>query len=126
MTKLDDAIHGALTQEDAEFLACLEQEPGALQQITGIFGGPLSWIYWLFLVAAAGFGIFGVYAAWQFAIALEVRPLFYWGAVTGLCLVVVAVVRLIFFMQINTNRVLREVKRLELQVAQLNSQIKQS
>ena len=126
MSKLDDAIHGALAQEDAEFLARLEQEPGAIRQMTGIFGGPLSWIYWLFLVAAIGAGIFGVYAAWQFAIAMEMRPLFYWGAIAGFCLVVVAVVRLIFFMQINTNRILREVKRLELQVAQLSAQTRQS
>jgi hypothetical protein len=39
--------------------------------------------------------------------------------VTGFCLVVLAVVRIVFFMQLNTNRILREIKRLELQVALL-------
>jgi hypothetical protein len=53
--------------------------------------------------------------------ATELRPLFYWGGATGFCLVVLAVVRLVFFMQLNTNRVLRELKRLELQIALLAS-----
>lgn len=119
MSKLDDAIHDALTKEDAEFLAKLEQEPGSFRQIAGIFEGPLNWIYVTFLVTAVVLGIFGVYAGWQFAESTELRPLFYWGAVTGFCLIVLAVIRIVFFMQLNTNRVLRELKRLELQLALL-------
>lgn len=119
MSKLDDAIQDALTKEDAEFLAKLEHEPGSLQQIAGILDGPLKWIYVTFLIAAIVVGIFGVYSGWKFAISTELRPLFYWGAVTGFCLVVLAVIRIVFFMQLNTNRILRELKRLELQVALL-------
>jgi hypothetical protein len=119
MSKLDNAIQDALTKEDAEFLAKLEQEPGSLQQIAGIFQGPLNWIYVTFLVSAIVVGILGIYSGWQFAVSTELRPLLYWGAVTAFCLVVLAVVRIVFFMQINTNRILREIKRLELQVALL-------
>ena len=90
-----------------------------LQQIAGIFQGPLNWIYVVLLIAAVVVGIAGVYAAWQFALSTELRPLFYWGAGAAFCLVVLAVVRILFFMQLNTNRVLRELKRLELQVALL-------
>jgi uncharacterized membrane protein YciS (DUF1049 family) len=119
MNKLDDAIKDALSKEDAAFLASLEQEPGAIQQMVGIFQGPFSPFYVLFFIAAVAVGIVGVYAGWRFAISTDLRPLFYWGAITGFCLVVLAVVRVLFFMQINTNRVLRELKRLELQVARL-------
>jgi uncharacterized membrane protein YciS (DUF1049 family) len=119
MSRLDDAIQEALSKEDAEFLAKLEEEPGSFQQIAGIFQGPLNWIYVTFLVAAIVVGIFGVYSGWQFALSTELRPLFYWGAVTGFCLLVLAVIRIVFFMQINTNRILREIKRLELQMALL-------
>jgi hypothetical protein len=108
-----------LSKEDAEFLAKLQEEPGSLQQIAGIFQGPLNWIYVLLLIAAIVVGIAGVYAAWRFAMSTDLRPLFYWGAGAGFCLVVLAVVRILFFMQLNTNRVLREIKRLELQVALL-------
>ena len=119
MTTLDEVIKDTLSKEDAEFLAELEREPGSLQQIAGIFRGPLNWIYVTFLITAFVLGIFGVYSGWRFALATELRPLFYWGAVTGFCLIVLAVIRVVFFLQINTNRVLREIKRLELQVALL-------
>ena len=119
MSKLDRAIEDALSKEDAEFLANLEKEPGSLQQLAGIFQGPLNWIYVVFLIAAIAAGIFGVYSGWKFAISTELRPLFYWGALTGFCLVVLAVIRIVFFMQLHTNRILRELKRLELQVALL-------
>ena len=117
--KLDDAIRDALSKEDAAFLASLAQEPGAIRQMVGVFQGPLSRFYILFFIAAIAVGIFGVYAGWRFAISTDMRPLFHWGALTGFCLVVLAVVRVLFFMQLNTNRVLRELKRLELQVSTL-------
>lgn len=119
MSQLDDAIQDALSKEDAEFLAKLAKEPGSFQQVAGIFQGPLNRIYVTFLLAAIVVGIFGVYSGWQFAVSTELRPLFYWGAATGFCLVVLAVVRILFFMQLHTNRILRELKRLELQVALL-------
>ena len=121
MKNIDDAIRNVASEEDAEFLARLEREPGSFQQMAGIFQGPLNWIYIAYFIAAVLVGIVGVYSGWHFATATEVRPLFYWGGATGFCLVVLAVVRLVFFMQLNTNRVLRELKRLELQIALLAS-----
>jgi hypothetical protein len=121
MSDVDDAIREALSREDAELLAQLNEEPGSLRQIAGIFQGPLNWIYVTLLIAAVLVGTVGVYAAWRFSISTEVRPLFYWGAGTGFCLIVLAVVRIVFFMQLNTNRILRELKRLELQVALLGA-----
>lgn len=119
MTKLDNAIHEALSAEDAEFLARFEKEPNSFQQMTGVFSGPLGWIYIAFIVAAVILAPIGLYSTFQFAQATELRPLVYWGAGTFAILIVLSVVRLVFFMQINTNRIVRELKRLELQVARL-------
>jgi amino acid transporter len=123
MNALDKAIRDSLSKEDAEFLEGLDQEPGAMRQIAGIFAGPLQWVHWTLLVAAVLIGIVGVYAGWRFAVSAELQPLAHWGGITALCLVILAVVRLIFFMQMHTNRVLREIKRLELQVALLASRL---
>jgi hypothetical protein len=121
MNTLDEAIRNALSKEDAEFLAKLEQEPGPFRQMTDIFRGPLNWIYVAFLITAIVLAIFGIYSGWRFAVSTELRPLFYWGAITGFCLIVLSVIRIVFFMQINTNRVLREIKRVELQLALLGA-----
>jgi hypothetical protein len=119
MTKLDDAIHTALTEEDKEFLAQFEKEPTSFQQMFGVFSGRLGWIYVAFLAFAVVLAPVGLYAVWQFLVATEMRPLFYWGAAATAILLVLSVVRIVFFMQINTNRLLRELKRLELQIARL-------
>jgi hypothetical protein len=119
MTKLDDAIHAALTEEDKEFLAQFEKEPTSVEQAFGVFRGPLGWLYVAFLLVAVVLAPIGIFSVWQFVIATEMRPLFYWGAATAGILLILSVVRIVFFMQINTNRILRELKRLELQVARL-------
>jgi uncharacterized membrane protein len=119
MSKLDDAIQHALTDEDRDFLAQFEKEPNSLVQMASVFSGPLAWIYIAFIVAAVILAPFGIFAAFEFFNATEMRPLFYWGFGVTAILLVLSVVRLVFFMQINTNRVLRELKRLELQIARL-------
>jgi len=119
MTKLDDAIHEALTAEDREFLARFDKEPGSMAQMAGVFSGPMAWIYVAFLIAALVLAPFGLYCAYQFFTATELQPLFYWGFGVIAILIVLSVVRIVFFMQINTNRTLHELKRLELQVARL-------
>jgi hypothetical protein len=119
MSKLDDALHDALSEEDAEFLERFEREPGSVQQVLGIFRGPFAWFHVLLVATAVVLGPLGLYCVWRFAGATELRALLYWGAGTAFCLGVVGVVRLLLFMHVQTNRVIREVKRLELQVARL-------
>ena len=119
MSRIDDAIQQSLTEEDKEFLARFDKEPGSFAQMAGVFSGPLAWIYVAFIVAAVILAPIGLYCAYEFFNATELRPLFYWGFGVTTILIVLSVVRIVFFMQINTNRVLREMKRLELQIARL-------
>ena len=126
MSKLDDAIRQALTEEDREFLARFDKEPGSLTQVARVFSGPLAWIYVAFLVAAVILAPFGLYCAYQFFTATELQPLFYWGFGVTAILIVLSVVRIVFFMQINTNRMLHELKRLELQVARLTVHVQKA
>lgn len=119
MSKLDNAIQQALTEEDKEFLARFEKEPNSLVQMAGVFSGPLAWIYVAFIAAAVILAPIGIYCGYQFFTATELRPLLYWGFGVTAILIVLSVVRLVFFMQISTNRMLREIKRLELQLARM-------
>lgn len=117
MSKLDEAISDTLSKEDAEFLARFEAEPGFSQQMFGILRGPMAWVYWLFLIFAIPFAFLGIYAGWKFATEPELIVMIRWGGLAAFCFAVLVVVRLVFFMQINTNQILRELKRVELQVA---------
>jgi hypothetical protein len=119
MNEFDREVKNALSKEDEAFLAGLQEEPPALKQIAGVFSGPLGRLHAVFFVAAVLFGIGAVYACWRFAVSDSLRPLAYWGSATAFCVVALSVVRVVLFVQLQTNRVLRELKRIELQVALL-------
>ena len=117
MTKIDDAIHDALAKEDAEFLKRFEQEPGWSQQMFGLFHGPFAWITSIFVVVVVVLFACCVYAGWRFYDSRDVRDMLLWGAGALVSLLVMIVIRIWFFLEIQTNRVVREIKRLELQLA---------
>jgi hypothetical protein len=119
MTNLDQAIRQALSAEDAEFLAKFEKEAPLHEQVFGTFSGPLGG--WNAFAALITFGMFGVfcYAVWHFFQATELRDLIFWSAAALLSAIAVAMLKMWFWMELHKNQVLREVKRLELQVARL-------
>jgi hypothetical protein len=117
MSKLDEAISESLSEEDADFLARFEKEPGSFQQFFGIFNGPFAWISSLFALVMVLLLAFTVLAGWKFWVTTDIRGMLLWGAGALAALLIMIVIRIWFFLEIQTNRVLREVKRLELQLA---------
>jgi hypothetical protein len=117
MTKLDDAIHQALSAEDKAFLATFEQSP--LEEVLGTFSG--KWAVLNMFAAMITFAIFGaaVYCAWNAINAAAVRETVLWSAGALLAMVSVAMLKMYFWMEMNKNVTLRELKRLELQIARL-------
>lgn len=121
MSKLDDAIRDALSREDAEFMARFDREPHLLTQTVGLFRGPLGWVNALFLAVFVPIAAFAVFGAWKFATLEDVRAMLHWGGMVGFAVLVLALIRLWFFMELQSNRIVREIKRLELQVARLTA-----
>lgn len=121
MTSLDQAIRQALSAEDAEFLAKFEREQPMHEQIFGTFSGPSGGLN--VLAAIFTFAIFGAfcYCVWQFFQASETRDLIFWSAAAIAAVIAVGFLKIWFWMELQKNQVLREVKRLELQVARLHS-----
>lgn len=121
MSKIDDAIRDALSSEDAEFLARFEREPPVVVQAIGIFRGAYGPLNVLFLAAFLVVIAIGLFAVWKFATLEDVRAMLHWGAIAAFCVVVLALIRVWFFMELQTNRLVREIKRLELQIARLGA-----
>jgi hypothetical protein len=117
MSKLDDAIREALSKEDAEFLNRFGTEPGSFQQIFAVFRGPFAWLTAAFMVVLVPLLAFCLYAGWRFYASGDVREMLLWGAGALAALLIAIVIRIWFFLEIQTNRVVREIKRLELQLA---------
>ena len=118
MTNIDSAIRDALSKEDAEFLARFEDR-NPIGEALGTFSG--KWGAMNIFAAIITFALFGafVYCAWQMFAAEAMRDVVLWSAGAIVSTLSVAMLKMYFFMEMNKNVVLREVKRLELQVARL-------
>ncbi len=116
MTNIDRAIRDALSKEDAEFLARFE-DSNPIGEALGTFSG--RWGAMNILAVAMSFALFGVFAycAWNAFNASDVRATVVWSAGAIWASLAVAMLKIYFFMEMNKNVVLREVKRLELQIA---------
>jgi predicted phage tail protein len=118
MTNLDQAIRQALSAEDAEFLARFEKET-IVDDVLGTFRG--QWGALNIFAAIITFALFGafVYCAWNAFTAPDTRATILWSAGALMAMLGVAMLKMYFWMEMNKNIMLREVKRLELQVARL-------
>jgi hypothetical protein len=118
MTNLDAAIRQALSAEDAAFLAKMEKET-PIDEVLHAFTG--RWAYLNVFAAIITFASFGgfVYCAWNLTQTVDVRETVLWSAGALMMALFVAMLKMWFWMEMHKNQVLREVKRLELQVARL-------
>ncbi len=114
----DDAIRDALRAENDDFLRDLD-EPGVLARtITALRQGP-RWTTAYVVLASTLFGVAGTYAVYRLLNAVETREMILWSTCVLASLIVVTAIKIWFWMQMEKYVVLREVKRLEFQVARL-------
>jgi hypothetical protein len=120
MSKLDQAIREALSAEDAAFLAKFEEQ-SPVGEVLGTFSG--KWGAMNVFAALVTFAMFGafVYCAWNAFNAVDVRETVLWSAGGVITMLAVAMLKMYFWMEMNKNVTLREVKRVELQVARLRA-----
>jgi hypothetical protein len=121
MNKLDDAIRQALSREDAALLDGLGADQPLHSQLMQTFQGKLAWmniVGWIagFVAAAVMF-----YCIWQFLNVREIRDMLIWGGAAGLACSGLVLIKVWFWMEMQKNSVVREIKRLELQVARLGA-----
>jgi hypothetical protein len=117
MTNLDQAIRDALSIEDAKALEGSGAGQPLTRQLGDMFKGRLAWMN--VIVWIAGFGAFGVlvYCGVRFVVAPDTREMLLWLAGAGLASLAVVMIKTYAWMELQKNAVLREIKRLELQVA---------
>lgn len=124
MNDLDQAIRQSLSAEDAALLDRLGTDQAMHRQVLATFEGRLRW----FNVAGwiAGFVLFGVASilAWRFVQAEELGDMLRWGAASALAFAGLALIKVWFWLELQKNAIVREVKRLELQVASLAAQLR--
>ena len=124
MDDLDRAIRQSLSAEDTELFDRLGADETLRRQLLATFEGRLRWLNaagWI-----GGFVLFGaasVFAS-RFLAAQDLQDMLRWGAASTLAFAGLALVKVWFWLELQKNAIVREVKRLEVQVASLAAQLR--
>ena len=118
MRDLDELIDEALDAEERELLRTLD-EPGFFRQALGVFSGPTGWMSMVMMFWQAVLFIAGVWAAWRFFVATDPVTQLRWGLPAMLLLIFAGMLKMALIPRMESNRLLRELKRVELQIAHL-------
>ena len=116
MNDLDREIEKALSAEDKELTKHF-QELGLFGQFKTLFQGPTAWVSTLSLIAGTLVTGLFFYTCWQFFIAEDASERLLWGGGAMFICVWLGFMKMWMFMRMEGNRVVREIKRLELQLA---------
>lgn len=124
MDELDRAIRQSLSAEDSELFDRLGADQTLRRQVLATFEGRLRWLNvagWI-----GGFVLFAaacVFAS-RFLSAQSLEDMLRWGAASALAFAGLVLVKVWFWLELQKNAIVREVKRLEVQVASLAAQLR--
>jgi len=122
LKELDSKIKEALERQDGLDEALADpSEQGLLTMALEIFAGKRRWLNAYAMFLGVVFTAAGIFCMVRFFQSSDVRIMLMWGFGAAGLIFAVAALKLWFWMEMQTNSVLREVKRLELQVARLAS-----
>ena len=122
MEDIDKLIKETLTKEEAKFYDSLEEQ-NVLQMVGGLFHGKNKWIMFLMnIMTLIFFGLF-IYCAIQFINADITNEIIKWAVFGLFFMLVVSMLKMFAWMQMDKNALLREIKRLELQISSLSGRM---
>ncbi|MEM6622697.1 MAG: DUF6768 family protein [Pseudomonadota bacterium] len=116
MSKLDDLIAEALSAEEREILRETE-ELGWFALGARQFTGKLGWVSWVVMLVQAALFLGGVWCAIEFFAATEVLAALHWGLPGAVLIILATILKTSLMPQMQADRVLRELKRVELMIA---------
>ena len=122
MEDIDKLIKETLTEEESKFYDELEEQ-NVLQMVWGLFKGKNKWILIMMnIVTLIFFGLF-IYCLVQFFNVEATKDLLKWGLGCIVFLLGVSMLKVFAWMQMDKNAIIREIKRLELQVSSLSGRM---
>jgi uncharacterized membrane protein YciS (DUF1049 family) len=120
MMEIDDLIRQALSEEDARWFNELD-EPSLREMVVDSFRGRLRWYVIVVYVSTAVLLFLAGYTLFQVFRAAELRGTVLYGIGFLFCSLIIAMLKIWYWMELNRNAMTREMKRVELQLARLSS-----
>lgn len=119
--QIDDMIREALTKEEAEIFDSVFDEPSVFEMVTSVFRGKLRYLAVLMAVMILVFTAIAFFSLTRFVTTTDVPEMLRWGALLFFCLNTVWAMKIWHWMEMQRHALTREIKRLELQVANLSN-----
>jgi hypothetical protein len=116
MQDIDRTIDEALVAEERELLRSLDEQ-GFFAQAIGVFAGPTGWVSGVMMAVQAVLFVAGVWAGWNFFNAAEPVSQLRWGLPSAVLLILATMLKMALVPRMESNRLMRELKRIELQIA---------
>lgn len=122
MEDIDKLIKETLTEEEAKFYDELDEQ-NLFQMLGGLFKGKNSWVALIMNVMnALVFGLL-IYCIIQTFDVENTNDLILWVGGVLLCFLTMSMLKIYMWMQIHRNALMRELKRLELQISSLSGKM---
>ena len=122
MEEIDQLIRDTLNQEEAKFYDALDEQ-NIFEMLFGLFKGKNAWLNILLNIVIVAFFVLFIYSGVQFFNAETTEGLIKWGFGSLTFLLCISMLKLFAWMQMDKNAILREMKRLELQVMSLSGKV---
>lgn len=117
---IDELIKQALTEEESEYLEKMGEQ-SLLEEGLGLIKGRRGWIsIWIGFVILVVF-VGSIYCAVKFFEVNEVKELMIWGGGFFFGMFMVTALKIWAWMQMDRNAIIRELKRIEVQIASIQS-----
>ena len=120
--KIDKLIKETLSQEEAKFYDELEEQ-NLIGKLGETLKGKTGWLVIVMNIMNLVFFVLFIYCCVQFFKVDETDGLIQWAVAGFLCWSFMAFIKLYIWMQMDKNDILRELKRLELQVSVLSNKL---
>jgi hypothetical protein len=117
MQDIDRMIEDALDGEEQALFRETAREPGFFEQAFGLLGGPNGWVNVVMMVVQAALFIAGLWAGWRFFEAETPLSALHWGLPAAVLVLASLIVKTAMMPEMQANRLMRELKRLQLQAA---------
>ncbi|MEX0899507.1 MAG: DUF6768 family protein [Gammaproteobacteria bacterium] len=121
MKKIDDLITESLSDEDQVLMEQYGAETSYFNQAFALFRGRLGWVMWLVGVVQLLLFAGAAFAFWRLFVATELLIALRWGVGTVVLVQMSILLRSFMGMHFEANRVIREIKRVDLRIVRLGN-----
>tara|TARA_R110000782_G_scaffold124058_4_gene215550 strand:+ start:1267 stop:1647 length:381 start_codon:yes stop_codon:yes gene_type:complete len=117
MTRIDDDLRAALSDEDRALLDRLDDEPGVFELWRASYQGKFRWLNLIATVFSVAIFAGQIWCLVELLTTDDAVLAVRWAAGFGFCALAVAMLKMWFWMRMNHLAAVREIKKIELLLA---------